>query len=124
MLRPQVLAVIAKRLAKPLMRKQPDIEKFAKRVEVTRDRIATWPSDLVVYAEHPSIFYDLMTDQLLEQVGGGGDAPALTSSLPSMLSAHNVILNTSSGVGGLAVMPKKQVGRCGEFGELVLHSIR
>lgn len=62
--------MMAKRLAKPLLRKQADIERFTKRLEVTRDRIATWPADLVVHAEHPSIFYDLMTDQLLEQVGG------------------------------------------------------
>ncbi len=58
-----------KRLAKALLKAQPDIETFARRVDVTRDRIATWPSDsLAVFAEHPSIFYDLMTDQLLDQV--------------------------------------------------------
>ena len=51
------------------MRSQRDVEKMAKRVEVAKDRIAAWPSDqLMVYAEHPSLFYDLMTDQLLEQV--------------------------------------------------------
>ena len=65
----QVLAVVNKRLAKALLKEQPDIETFARRLDVTRDRIATWPSDsLVVFAEHPSLFYDLMTDQLLDQV--------------------------------------------------------
>ena len=64
----QVLAVAAKRVAKSLVKTQTDIERFGKRVDVTRDRIATWPSDLVVIAEHPSIFYDLMSEQLLEQV--------------------------------------------------------
>ena len=65
----QVLAVVNKRIAKSLLKRQPDIEKFARRVEVARDRIATWPGDaLAVFAEHPSIFYDLMTEQLLSEV--------------------------------------------------------
>ena len=65
----QVLAVVNRRLAKSLLKRQPDIEKFARRVEVGKDRIATWPGDvLAVFAEHPSIFYDLMTDQLLNEV--------------------------------------------------------
>jgi len=65
----QVLAVVNKRLAKSLLKRQPDIEAFARRVEVARDRIATWPGDtLSVFAEHPSVFYDLMTDQLLNEV--------------------------------------------------------
>lgn len=64
----------AKRHAKALVRSQRDVEKMAKRVEVAKDRIAAWPSDqLMVYAEHPSLFYDLMTDQLLEQVRGNAD---------------------------------------------------
>ena len=65
----QVLAVVNKRLAKSLLKRQPDIEKFGRRVEVGRDRIAAWPNDaLSVFAEHPSVFYDLMTDQLLNEV--------------------------------------------------------
>ena len=64
-----MLAVAAKRQAKALVRSQRDVEKMAPRVEVARDRIAGWPSDqLLVYAEHPTLFYDLMTEQLMDQV--------------------------------------------------------
>ena len=68
----QVLAVAAKRQAKALVRLQKDVEKMAPRMDVARDRIAAWPSDqLVVFAEHPSLFYDLMTEQLMDQVRVG-----------------------------------------------------
>ncbi len=64
-----MLAVVNKRLAKSLLKRQPDIETFTRRVEVARDRIASWPADtLAVFAEHPSVFYDLMTDQLMNEV--------------------------------------------------------
>ena len=45
-----------------------DVKTFCHRVEVTRDRIAAWPSErLAVLAEHSSVFYDLMSDSVLEQ---------------------------------------------------------
>lgn len=38
-------------------------------MEVTRDKIPNWPHDkLTVLAEQSSVFYDLMTPELVEQV--------------------------------------------------------
>lgn len=46
-----------------------DLKLFTRKVDVTKDRIPNWPHDkLTVLAEQPSIFYDLMTDVMLEQV--------------------------------------------------------
>ena len=40
------------------------------RIEVTKDRLPDWPSDkLAVHGEHSTIFYDLVTEQLYNQVG-------------------------------------------------------
>ena len=42
---------------------------FCRKVEVAKDRIPGWPSErLIVLAEHSSIFYDLMSDSVVEQV--------------------------------------------------------
>jgi hypothetical protein len=46
-----------------------DLKLYTRNVEVAKDRIPSWPHDkLTVLAEQPSIFYDLMTDVMLEQV--------------------------------------------------------
>ena len=38
-------------------------------MEVGKDKLPSWPSDkLMVYAEHSSLFYDTMTDRVVEQV--------------------------------------------------------
>ena len=38
-------------------------------MEVGREKLASWPSEkLAVYAEHSSLFYDVMTDQIVDQV--------------------------------------------------------
>ena len=57
-----------------------EVRKLARKMEVSRDRIASWPSDkLVIYAEHSSVFYDLMPEHIQEQVLHG------TSHLPVLL---------------------------------------
>ena len=46
-----------------------DLKLYTRRVEVTRDKIPSWPHDkLTVLAEQSSIFYDLMIPELVEQV--------------------------------------------------------
>ena len=46
-----------------------DLRLYTRKVEVTRDRIPNWPHDkLTVLAEQSSVFYDLMTPEVLEQV--------------------------------------------------------
>lgn len=46
-----------------------DLKLYTRNVDVAKDRIPSWPHDkLTVLAEQPSIFYDLMTDVMLEQV--------------------------------------------------------
>ena len=46
-----------------------EVAGLARKVEVAKDRLPTWPSDkLTVLAESPSAFYDLMPPQLIEQV--------------------------------------------------------
>lgn len=38
-------------------------------MDVAKDRLPTWPHDkLIVLAEQPSIFYDLMTETMVDQV--------------------------------------------------------
>ena len=57
-----------------------DVRKLARKMEVSRDRIASWPSDkLVIHAEHSSVFYDLMPEHIQEQV------PCGISHLPVLL---------------------------------------
>lgn len=46
-----------------------DLKAFTRKVEVSKDRIPTWPHDqLTVLAESASIFYDLMTEAMVDQV--------------------------------------------------------
>jgi hypothetical protein len=46
-----------------------DVRTFAHPVTVAKNKMPTWPSDkLTVLAEHSSLFYDLMNDQMLESV--------------------------------------------------------
>ncbi len=46
-----------------------DLKLYTRKVEVTRDKIPSWPHDkLTVLAEQSSIFYDLMVPELVEQV--------------------------------------------------------
>lgn len=46
-----------------------DLKRFAPKLEVKEDKIKDWPADsLVVFAEHPSYFYDMMSKPMLAQV--------------------------------------------------------
>jgi hypothetical protein len=45
------------------------VRKLTHKLDVGRDKISSWPSDkLVVNSEHSSLFYDIMTDQFVDQV--------------------------------------------------------
>lgn len=51
----------------------PNGQTFTKLLEVKKDRLAAWPStDLAVYAEQASAFYELMTPYLLSHSFGQG----------------------------------------------------
>ncbi|KAL4424643.1 hypothetical protein ABPG77_002261 [Micractinium sp. CCAP 211/92] len=63
---PLVLVVAQPTIARELQQGSDDVKSLCKRLEPTRDRIAQWPERLTVLAEHSSIFYDLMTPQLLD----------------------------------------------------------
>lgn len=68
---PIVLAIATPGLAKQLHTELPDLKAFARKLEVTKDRLAQWPfGKLSVLAEQSSTFYDLMTPQLMELVFG------------------------------------------------------
>lgn len=46
-----------------------DLKLYTRKVEVAKDRIPNWPHEkLTVLAEQPSIFYDLMSEAMLDQV--------------------------------------------------------
>lgn len=50
-------------------RSHADLKLYTRRVEVTRDKIPSWPHDkLTVLAEQSTVFYDLMIPELVEQV--------------------------------------------------------
>ncbi|KAI7840816.1 hypothetical protein COHA_005462 [Chlorella ohadii] len=63
---PLVLALGQPSIVRNMAMDSDDIKTFCKKVEVTRDRIANWPDKLAVWAEHSSIFYDIMGPQLLD----------------------------------------------------------
>lgn len=69
-----VLAVAPKKVMKTMLKEdggEDDVRKLTRKLEVTRDKIASWPSDkLQVYSEQSSIFYDIMTNYLVDQVFG------------------------------------------------------
>jgi hypothetical protein len=65
---PLVLALGQTAILRNMALDSDDIKTFCKRVEVTRDRIPNWPDKLAVWAEHSSIFYDVMGPQLLDLV--------------------------------------------------------
>ena len=46
-----------------------DVKHLAHKIEVKEEKIKDWPHEgLVVYAEHSSYFYDMMTRPMLSQV--------------------------------------------------------
>jgi len=69
-----VLAVATKKLMKTMLKEEgggDDVRKLTRKLEVTRDKLPSWPSDkLVVHTEHSSLFYDIMSEGIVEQVFG------------------------------------------------------
>lgn len=63
---PLALVIAQPAIARELQQDSADVKALCKRLEPTRDRIAQWPERLTVLAEHSSVFYDLMTPQLLD----------------------------------------------------------
>lgn len=54
----------------PLPHAVAELEELAHKVDISREKVPSWPLDkLTVLAEHSSVIYDLMPDQLIEQVG-------------------------------------------------------
>ena len=46
-----------------------DVKEMTTKLTVDEKALKDWPSgDLVVYAEHPSYFYDIMSKEMLSQV--------------------------------------------------------
>lgn len=68
---PMVLAVATPSTYKELVKNNEDLKELATRLEVKEERIKDWPSkDLVVFAEHHSYFYDMMTKPMMAQIFG------------------------------------------------------
>ncbi|CAL5221103.1 g3236 [Coccomyxa viridis] len=69
-----VLSIATVKLSREMLRREDcyeDLKLYTRKVDVTRDKIPGWPHDkLTVLAEQSSVFYDLMTPELLEQVFG------------------------------------------------------
>jgi Protein of unknown function (DUF1682) len=78
-----VLFVGTHSAAKAVTKENRDIVELTKRLEPTRDRLATWPgvsgnedgsgdqpSPLVVHAEHPSVFYEIMSPPIMDVLFG------------------------------------------------------
>lgn len=69
-----VMAVATKKLMKAMLKEdggEDDVRKLTHKLDVGRDKISSWPSDkLVVNSEHSSLFYDIMTDQFVDQIFG------------------------------------------------------
>jgi len=68
---PMVLAIATPSTYKELVKNNEDLAELATRLEVKEDKIKDWPSkDLVVFSEHPSYLYDMMTKPMLAQIFG------------------------------------------------------
>jgi len=72
--------------AKTVAKENIDISEMAKKMEPSRDRLPTWPglsnngenndvvaqpAPLIVHAEHPSVFYDVMSPTVVDVLFGG-----------------------------------------------------
>lgn len=70
-MQPLVLVIAAPRLAKELSKSLPDVQSFARPIQVEAKRLPQFPSDkLTVWAESSSTFYDLMTDKVTDLLFG------------------------------------------------------
>ncbi|KAL0023249.1 hypothetical protein WJX79_010583 [Trebouxia sp. C0005] len=66
-----VLVIATPRLAKELSKTLPDVQSFAHPISVESKRLPQFPSDrLSVWAESSSVFYELMTDKVMDLLFG------------------------------------------------------
>ncbi len=72
-----------------------DLRLYMRKVEVAKDRLPSWPHDkLTVLAEQPSIFYDLMTEAMMEQVPAVSNIVILLHAKGKMLHSPASPLNS------------------------------
>jgi hypothetical protein len=70
-MQPLVLVIATPRLAKELSKSLPDVQSFAHPISVEAKRSPQFPSDkLSVWAESSSVFYELMTDKVMDLLFG------------------------------------------------------
>jgi len=70
-MQPLVLVIATPRLAKELSKTLPDVQSFAHPISVETKRLPQFPSDkLSVWAESSSMFYELMTDKVMDLLFG------------------------------------------------------
>lgn len=70
-MQPLVLVIATPRLAKDLSKSLPDVQSFAHPISVESKRLPQFPSDkLSVWAESSSVFYELMTDKVMDLLFG------------------------------------------------------
>ena len=68
---PMVLLIAAPRRAISLAKSLPDVQALARPIDVDKRRLPSFPSDkLTVWAESASVFYDLMTDKVIDLLFG------------------------------------------------------
>lgn len=66
-MQPMVLFVAKPRLAKQMIKNLPDVQAFTQQTGVGRDRLPNFTTDnLTVYSESQALFYDLMTERVME----------------------------------------------------------
>ncbi|KAK2076517.1 hypothetical protein QBZ16_001043 [Prototheca wickerhamii] len=71
---PDLVLLIGKpKIAKQMAKDLADVKTFTKLLEVKKDKIPSWPStELTVYSEQASTFYDLMSSHLLDHSFSAG----------------------------------------------------
>lgn len=70
-MQPLVLVVATPRLAKELSKSLPDVQSFARPIEVSQQVLPGFPSkSLRVWTESKSTFYELMTDKIMDLLFG------------------------------------------------------
>ena len=66
---PVVLAIVDHRMASSAETRWPELGQYAERLNVSREKLREWPrGDLVVFAESPPVFYDVVGEFLMTQV--------------------------------------------------------
>lgn len=102
-MQPLVLVIATSRLAKELSKTLPDVQSFAHPISVESKRLPQFPSDkLSIWAESSSVFYELMTDKVMDLLFGRaafGEASKyfrylhFSSENPEVFSKHSLKLS-------------------------------